>query len=216
MTVNDVIFGTINSKEYGLYPVRVEIETPKVKRKTIDIAGMDGELDLSEALDGVLRYYNRTITIRFQCFAQDKDYILLEQKCKNDLHGKRMKISFDTDSDYYYIGVVEVEWASEEVVDTATININCEPYKYKNYKTIVERDIKVNNIITLVNEKMPTNPVVTVSNQMTLSFMVQDREVSKTLTGTTKLTELCMLAGEYQVKVNGTGHIKFEWQEGAL
>lgn len=216
MTVNDVIFGNINSKEYGLYPVKVEIEMPKAKRKTIDIVGMDGKLDLSQALDGVLRYDNRMITIDFQCFADDKDYIFLEQKCKNDLHGNTMKISFDTDSDYYYIGFVEVYWASENVIDIATITINCKPYKYKKHKTVLQREIKTSGTVTLINQRMPTNPTVTVSNQMTLSFMVGDRQITKTVTDTTKLTQLCMLSGEYPIKISGTGVIKFEWQEGAL
>ena len=47
------------------------------------------------------------------------------------LHGKIMKISFEDDPGYYYIGRVSVtNWDSQESYSVITIEALCEPYKY--------------------------------------------------------------------------------------
>ena len=217
MTVTEITFGEYNQSEFNLFPAGVTISPPEAQTYTVSVPGRDGDLDFTESLDGMVHYKNRIITMEMQCFAEDEEYAALEHKCRNFLHGKKMKIQLDSDPGYYYLGRLSVDWRSEPNIDAATIIADCSPYKLKNEKTEVEADIAGSGTVTLRNEQKPVIPAVTTDADMQLVFTLDGTEHTVTVgAGSRMVPELLLQSGSYPITVNGTGHVKFEYQEGAL
>lgn len=217
MTVTEITFGEYEQSEFSLFPAGVTISPPEAQTYQVSVPGRDGDLDFTEALDGMIHYKNRTVTMEMQCFAEDEEYAALEHKCRNFLHGKKMKIQLDSDPGYYYLGRLSVDWRSEPNIDAATITADCTPYKLKNEKTVVEAEVTETAELTLTNEQKPVIPVVTTDADMQLVFHIGGTEHTVTVgAGSQMVPELLLQSGSYPVTVNGTGHVKFEYQEGAL
>lgn len=217
MTVKEITFGQYSQDEFGLLPESVEIEPAQVKTHLISVPGRDAPLDFTESLDGCIHYENRTIIMNMQCFSDDEEYMQMEKKCRNLLHGCKEKIYFDVDPGYYYYGRISVDWKSEANIDRAIITADCDPYKYKTNVTVVEQDIAESGTVTLTNEKKPVIPIITTDAQMQLSFTIDGTEHTASVnSGTHQIPELFLKSGTYPITVTGTGHIKFEYQEGAL
>lgn len=212
MIADTIIFGSHTSEEYGLKIRNVDVSSPSPQTVTSVIPGRDSPLDFTEVLGGI-HYDNATLTISAYNFEDGELLVKQEKDCRNDLHGRRMSISLDTDPDYYYMGRCEVEWNTNGNVDIVTIKITCEPYKYKNELTVAEYNITDELDIVLANSRMPANPVITVDASMQLTF---DAHVYQLTAGTHTLLPLLLQEGDNKINITGTGHIKFEWQEGAL
>ena len=217
MTVTAITFGEHPQSEFSLLPERVVIDPPEVQSYTVEVPGRDGALDFTEALDGLVHYKNRTVTMEMQCFAEDEDYAALESKCRGLLHGRRMPIRFDSDPGYYFLGRLSVDWASGPNIDTATITAECDPYRYQDETTVVEADVTGQAVLTLSNEQKPVCPLITASAALQLAFTIGGTEHTVSLSaGSQQVPALFLTAGSLPVTVTGTGQIKFEYQEGAL
>jgi hypothetical protein len=106
-----------------------------------------------------------------------------------------------------------VDWVSEDNIDIATITATCDPYKYKLSPTVKEFDVSGSLSVTLPNDRMPTVPMVTTDAEITIQF---GESTIVFPAGTRKAPALLLLEGENQLTLTGSGHIKFEYQEGAL
>lgn len=131
-TKSGVSFDGVHSyAEWGLRLQQITIGTPEAKTVYIDIPGMDGCLDLTEAQNGGVRYGMRTLEFVFD--ARHCTYMQwtgLVSRIARDLQGKKKKIILDIDSDYYYYGRCHIDTsksnaASAEIV----ISCDCDPYK---------------------------------------------------------------------------------------
>ena len=67
--------------------------------------------------------------------------------------------------------------------------------------------------IILQNDRMPTVPTVTTDAEITVEF---GESTIVFASGARKAPDLLLLAGANHITLTGTGHIKFEYQEGAL
>ena len=67
--------------------------------------------------------------------------------------------------------------------------------------------------IILQNDRMPTVPTVTTDAEITVEF---GESTIVFQAGTRKAPDLLLLEGANHMTLTGTGHIKFEYQEGAL
>lgn len=107
-----------------------EIGEAKPILRLVEIPGSDGALDYSDYFGGV-KYQNRKLKMKFTFLADrfglNSAYSALQSK----LHGKRMKIIFDKDASYYYIGRVSVGALKPDgQIGTVEITAECDPYKY--------------------------------------------------------------------------------------
>ena len=132
-----VTFGSKHSlNDWHMLPIkRPVIQYPPLKKRTIDIEGADGSIDLSEAVTGYPIFENRTGSLMFRVL--DAKTIEDVRKRKDDiaqyLHGKRLQMVLEEDDQFYYVGRFEVSnfeykgvrsWADIE------ITYDLEPYKY--------------------------------------------------------------------------------------
>ncbi|MCC8181522.1 MAG: phage tail family protein [Clostridiales bacterium] len=132
MTIGVSFDGAHCLDDLGLYLTNASIGAPEVQTNYIDVPGRDGQLDLSTALTGAVRYKNRTIELTFATAKRvsGKEWHALLSDVSNLLHGQEKTIAFDGD-DYYYKGRCTVtDFAVEGEKHTLTVSCNCEPYKY--------------------------------------------------------------------------------------
>ncbi len=214
MIAEKITFGEHEQEEFGLLPKQVIISPPEVKTYLVSVPGRSGSLDFTEALtDGQVVYNDRLLTITMYCFADEEQLPKMESACKNALHGKKMNIVMDCDPGYYYRGRLSVDWMSEDTIDIATITATCDPYKYKLTPTVKEFDVSGSLSVTLPNDRMPVVPTVTTDAEMTI---VYGENTLVFPAGTRRAPVLLLTEGQNTLSLTGNGHIKFEYQEGAL
>ena len=214
MIAERITFGEHEQEEFGLLPKQVIISSPKAKTYLVPVPGRNGSLDFTEALtDGQVVYDDRLLTITMYCFAEDEQLPEMEVACRNALHGRKLNIMLDCDPGYYYRGRLSVDWVSEDNIDIATITATCDPYKYKLSPTVREYDVKGTLSIGPLNDRMPTIPTVTTDAEITVQYKGKTIVFSP---GTRRSPDLLFLEGYNDMVLTGTGHIKFEYQEGAL
>lgn len=216
MIAEKITFGEHEQEEFGLLPKQVIISPPEVKTYLVSVPGRSGSLDFTEALtDGQPAYYDRQITMTMYCFAGDEQLPDMERACRNALHGRKMNIMLDCDPEYYYRGRLSVDWVSEGNIDIATITADCDPYKYKLSPTVREFDVSGSEGLEIIlqNDRMPTVPTVTTDAEITVEF---GESTIVFAPGTRKAPALLLLEGANHMTLTGTGHIKFEYQEGEL
>lgn len=184
------------------------VSTPVAKIKKIEVPGMDGALDITESL-GEVKYASRKISFKFTTIHGSRISSLM-----NALHGQQKKIILDRDEDFYYKGRLEVD---DPVISGNLTSIevaaDCEPYKYKKRTTRHKEDVMKASNIVLLNEKMQTIPQITLSAQMRVAFEGRVYELSA---GDYKIAEIVLKQGYNRFRVEGTGAILFQYQEGAL
>lgn len=128
-----VKFGTTNNykhsyTDYGLLLTGFDLGTPEPKTETVDVPGMDGVLDLTGVL-GTLRYKQRTLSFDFKLL-KNSGYMTVFKNIMADIHGKKLNVILDDDSDYYYYGRCTVDsFKSNKFTGTITINVLADPYK---------------------------------------------------------------------------------------
>lgn len=131
---HSVTFGDKNSwTDWHLVPSsRPVFAPPKLKTNYVDIPGMNGSLDLSEAVSGRPVYDNRQGSLDFYVDVQYKDkssWIELYSDIMAYLHGRRLEAYLDDEPYYRYVGRFEVDsWKSG---DGEAITINYDVYPYK-------------------------------------------------------------------------------------
>lgn len=222
---------------WGLYIVnRQENEPPKPKTYTIDIPGGNGSIDLTDALLGKPVYSNRKITCELYLIeSRVMEWAALYSDIMAKIHGKRLRIEFDDDPAYYYIGRVSVTgWKSGRMHSRVTIECDCEPFKYQ--KNSFGEDwlwdpfdfvdgvitsnvftIKGTTKITLEVSQMPVTPTFRAMNVTKAMTMTWDGTSYKLPTNTdVKFYDIVLPQGENEISVTGTGELKIVYTNGVL
>lgn len=183
--------------------------TPKTNH--IDITGGNGSLDLTEAL-GEVTYKDREFSFTFS--VNPSDTMSFDEKVSqvsNALNGKACKITLDRDSEYYWLGRCTVDkYAQDKNLKQISVKATVRPYKLKQNITVVETTA---GAVSLKNDRKPVVPTITVDNQTTLTFKGNEYTLNP---GTHKILDIQLCEGENLITVDGSGHVKFEYQEGSL
>lgn len=190
-----------------------EIEAPSAKTETIDLPGADGVLDLSEYF-GEIKYNKRKITLTFSTIVPKSEFLALFSKIQNAIHGQKMNIVLDDDPEFYYVGRVTVDkWKADKNVGTITVECDCEPYKYKIYKTILVATIAGSETLICKNLRKSVVPKITLTADAQITF---NDGVYSLSAGTYTLSEFIFSAGSNVLTVSGNTTITIEYQEGGL
>lgn len=111
------------------YP-RPHVAPPQQNRKTVEIPGRNGHVDLSTILTGYATYKNRTGQWDFYV---ENDYWSWEtaySEIMAFLNGKTFRLVLEDDPGYYYYGQCWVNaWQSEKTHSRITIEYDLYPYK---------------------------------------------------------------------------------------
>lgn len=129
---HSITFGDKNTwDDWHLVPTsRPVFAPPEFKKKTIDIPGGNGVLDVSELLTGYPVYENRTGSFEFMVHNGYDDWFRIYSDIMDYLHGKTMRAVLEDDPDYFYEGRYTVnEWKSDKNYSLITIDYDVSPYK---------------------------------------------------------------------------------------
>ena len=207
-----------SADDFGMFMTDFSVSPPELQTAYVDVPFRDGLLDFSTALTGgIVRYQNRTVTASFVTKdAAEDGWRERYHSFINAFHGRKEKLIFDYDPDYYYLGRITCDASKDDqLIGAASITADCDPYKYKLSPTVREFDVSGSEGLEIIlqNDRMPTVPTVTTDAEITVEF---GESTIVFAPGTRKAPDLLLLEGANHMTLTGTGHIKFEYQEGAL
>ena len=213
--MHTVFFDTIDTyKDLGLILKEKSIEAPKIKDNYVDIDGADGSIDLTEVF-GAVRYEDRDISLTFYSIKNPNQFLQEFSHCQNLLHGRRFKIVFDDDEDFYYIGRVSIDkWKIDKVVGSFSVDITAEPWKYWRDETVIKETISESKTIRLFNLRKPVIPTFVTSESMSLIF--GEKTVISPRAEEFYSADIQLSEGDNWLKVTGAGEITIRYQMGSL
>ena len=211
-----ITFGSLHSfDDLNLILTSKEIGSPEIKEAKIDIPGADSELDLTDFF-GEAKFSNVTHKFEFSTIVPASEFLSLFSTIKNALHGKKMRIILDGDPHFYYVGRLHVSsFKNDKNIGQISIEADCEPYKYKLEKTVVQATVANSATVTLTNSRKRAVPEVsiTTANSIRIEFQGNIWDLGA---GSYTLPELELVEGANTVTLTGTGTVVFTWQEGDL
>lgn len=125
-------------KDYGLQLLSRTIESPAVKRATVDVPYRDGSIDLMTALSDVPHYQNRQITMSFELMEHIGRWEAIRSELYNLFHGRKVQVVFSGDESYFWEGICSIG-AVEYHGFTAGLEITVDAYPLKRTRRPVLR-----------------------------------------------------------------------------
>lgn len=215
---------------FCLVPVtRPVVNEPASVRLYVDTHGIDGPLDLSEALTGFMTYQNRTGSWEFYVKNHTIRWDALLHKIANRLHGRKVAVVLEDDPGYYYVGRLEVDKLSS--APKISISYNFEPYKYEitgstddwlwdpfSFEAGVIREygeLTVDGALTLTvaGSARPVVPTITASAAMTVTF---DGVTYNLAAGANRIPQIRIGEDEQVITFTGTGTVSVDFRGGWL
>lgn len=215
---------------------RPKISPPEPKTDYVDIPGGDGSLDFTESLFGDVKYKTRILEFTFITLKARKQWTELYSDILDYLHGQRMKIIFDEDPDFYYIGRVSVnEWKSSKAYSTIVINAEVDPYKYEQYSSMEDwewdsfnfetgiirdyKDLRVDGSLSVVIDGRRKNviPEFIVSSDDKYGMQVEfEGKTYKLPDGTMRVLNISIKEGSNTLTFTGNGTVSIDYRGGRL
>lgn len=212
--MNTINFGDYNSFiDFSLILTSKTIGSPAPKTSTIEIEGGDGNLDYTDYF-GDTFFNNRALTFDFETIISPSEFPSLFSRIQNALHGKKMKVRLSEDSEFYYYGRIIVnEWKSNKRIGKITIEVDADPYKYRNFETVRTISVSGDTNFVLNNLRRRATPTIEVSGNVTFTF---DGVIYSLTTGTYLDSSITLKEGNNYFAVSGSGTITFKYKEGGL
>lgn len=194
------------------------IAPPEIKTNYIDIDGMSGSLDLTEALTGEITYNDRTISMSFLTdYGTREDRTVLLHKIRQFLHGRKLKIIEPDDPTHYFYGRVKIKDETNLLTySTLSIEAICDPWRYLAEESKRFINISGNTISKIVfrNNGIKTIcPDIIVSGSVSIYY--DDTTISLN-DGSYKIADIKLYPGVTTVGVSGNGSIIFSYREATL
>ena len=208
-----VNFGDKNSyTDFGLILRPKTRPFPTPKTNYVSIEGGDGDLDLTTALTGDVKYENIPYPLEFYLKDKRIDWETTLLELTTYLHGKKMPLTFSEDPDYYYVGRYTLnELASDRNIGVLIIDCVLEPYRLK--KTETKKTITGTGTLTLTNLRKWVMPVITSTSSMEFTFEGKTFVVN----GTLQSPDIILKEGNNTIEVtSGTGTLTVTYREGKL
>lgn len=228
-----VLFGDKHSfRDFGLYPKsKMIVNPPEVREVYVEVAGADGDLDITEALTGRANYESREGKFEFTIVDRAK-WDSIYTSLMNTLHGRKMRVVLDDDPYYYYYGRVKVDsFKTNKHTGTITVEGYFDPYKKSlianslqwlwdpfNFETDAARDyanLVVDGALTttVYGSRMPVTPVIEVSSNMSVLFNGTTYQLT---TGRNRIAGMVLVDQEYEMTFTGNGTVSIEFEIGSL
>lgn len=195
-----------------------DITPPEPKTNLVNIDGMSGSLDLSEALTGEVTYNDRTVSATFWTSEGTyKDRASLLRNIIASLHGKKVKIIEPDDPRHYFLGRIKVNAITNILPYLEfTIEATCEPWRYSiddTFRTFVANSTIVNNVVINNNGVKTLTPDIDVVGAIDIIY--NDTKISL-IDGFYKIPDIRLKQGVNIIGVSGDGSVTFKYKEADL
>lgn len=213
-----VKFGSYHTvTDWNLILNAMSIKYPTPKTTKVSVEGRDGDLNLSRALTGEMRYNNRDASFTFLITdGTHAEREALATEIVSVLHGEELKIVTPDKLDYYLIGECKInDIINNKSYMSILIGADCDPYYYSINETV--REITVSGStkeIALVNHgKKTLTPVIHIEGNIDLKYENNSVSLSE---GDYQLPNLQLETGTTLVTVSGSGAVTFTYREAVL
>lgn len=225
----EVKIGEYLMSSFGLKLLNVELGKAEVKTNILEIPGMNGVIDLSEAVTGYPTYKNAKHKLTFDFEDGNYDtWIAKSSYLKGMMHGRRLPVILGTDA-FYYDARVSVDTTKlNTLYSQITLELDAKPYKLAlkssldnwewdpfNFEDGVIRDYKdiaVPGSLIVVGGVMPAGCVFHCSKS---GISVEYEGVTCALpAGASTVPDILILEGEHTMKFMGSGTVSVEYREG--
>lgn len=231
--MNTVTIGTTHMyNDYGLITISRKISPPSPKIIAIDIPGADGQIDLTDALTGEVKFHNRKIEMAFEKIGGSSISYSTYRQISNKFHGQLNKITFSDMPGYYFCGRVAVD-DFEAGVSSGQLKMSCDAQPYAlelidstepwvwdtfNFDTDTIRgykDLQVDGTRTVevYGSRKTVSPEFIVSAPMTVTF---EGNVYNLAVGSNRLVNIAVVDGVNKMTFTGTGTVTIKFRGGAL
>ncbi len=210
-----VTFGTKHSfTDYGLEMLPYIDAKPTATVITQDIIG-GGTLDLTPII-GYGDYKNFTKQYEFHKMLALAQYEAFKSTILNDLDGRKLKVRFDKDPDFYRVGTLTVLVQPDGKVGV-NVSVSCyfDPFKYKNDITTETIVSETTETVTITNSRMKSTPTFT-TTASGLTVQVNGGAEHEIIADGHTIPEIYFVEGDNTVKIDGDGTVVVTWQEGCL
>lgn len=193
-----------------------EIELAAPKTNYVQLDGMSGSLDFTEALTGEVAYGDRTVLASF--VTSEGTYAEREERLRaitTVLHGRKVKLIEPDDPDHYFLGRVKVTPGVKNLAYTKLeLEAICDPWRYAVNETerLVLVDGEVDAVIVNHGDKTVL-PSITVTGTVELTF---NGGVTELTAGSYRIADLKLVRGANVVGLTGNGTVTFTYREASL
>lgn len=217
MTIDNLYLEDTNIREScGFWLKWRTLSAPKAKERYISIPGANGAIDRTEAL-GEVFYEDRTLNI--DMVHPESDWYSDYQELVSEYHGRKVKIAFSNDSDWYWMGRLSVgKYTAESHELTMTAQVY--PYKFavqeNTYTATVDGATEATATeLELDGSRMKTVPQVVVTTGSNVTLKWGDKTATLA-SGTYYVDGLTVGNAGLTVSVWGTGTVNITYRRGTL
>lgn len=199
--------------DWGLLLTAKDLTPPEPKTNYVQLDGMSGSLDLTEALTGEVPYNDRTLTASFMATEGTFDErVALLREITKALHGRKVRIVDPDDPQHYLLGRTNVKPVQAPSYLELTIEATCDPWRYAINET--ERRVDAPADVVIRNDGSQTVcPVLTVTGSVSITVNEATTELDE---GSYKITDLRLKPGVNVIGVAGSGSVTFSYREADL
>jgi predicted phage tail component-like protein len=204
---------------YDLHLIVTAKTIPDAEPKTnyVNLDGVSGSIDFTEALNGEIPYNDRTITAKFWTdYGSRLERELLLRQITAALHGKKVKIIEPDDPDHYFYGRIKIKSKTNNLAYAElTIEAICDPWRYAadEIQRRIELSGETMNVVINNNGVKTLIPTITVSDSAEITY----KGLSISLTnGTYKISDIKLRQGVNIIGVVGSGSVTFSYREADL
>lgn len=216
--------------DFGFLFNNKSISAPEPNLLIIEIPGTSDVIDMTESISGDIEYKQRKITIKLESAHGKDSYFAKFSELANYIHGKKMKIIFNKDQGYYWIGRISVSGAEPQFYgQTITITATVDPYKYETQSSMepwdwdtfsfedgIIRDyynITVPGTITIAGRRKRVCPKFICSGAMTVTYLGNAYNLAS---GENIITDIFIGEGEHVLTFSGSGTVSVDYKGGSL
>lgn len=220
-------------RDLGLALSRTDCaQPPEPKAVTQDVPGGDGTLDLTDGLTGRTPYANREITMELGRGLDRNRWPGAYSKVMALFHGRKVRVVFDDDPDYFYTGRATVsDYARVQTLGTLIVTVDARPYKYEvyggldkwrwdhlNFRTGIIRNYRALKVdgrldLRIKGRSMEVIPVITSDSAMTVEWRGARYGLSP---GNNKIYDIAISEGENVLTFVGHGTVSVDYRGGIL
>ncbi|MBQ8982715.1 MAG: mtfA protein [Lachnospiraceae bacterium] len=219
-------------EDLGLYLESKTISSPMPQTKRVSVPARNGSIDMSEVVTGHPTYQDRTIDMVFYSPKQIDDWPAEISFIRNQLAGQHLKICFDDDPAFYWLGRIEsVAQDIDNPVEHIHITAIVDPYKYAINSSdedwlwdpfdfeqgivneLYDMEVDGSLEVQIIGQRKYVNPIIISSAAMTVEYEGQTYPVRA---GSQIMYDIVLTKEVDTLIFHGTGTVSINYVGGSL